>query len=138
MIRTGKKHIIKQARQYLKCKMKKSYLTILRRKHTIDIIFFKIRWIFYEWNEYQLAKALGLSMNVNGYKISFLLSFILPFFPFFFLPSLLYPLLSSPSLFLFSLKARKEMQKSKMAVWGGRTNSCEKTRSEKQRRKAKI
>jgi len=29
----------------------------------------------------------------------------------------------------------KEMQKSKMAVWGGLTNSCEKKRSEKQRRK---
>ena len=27
----------------------------------------------------------------------------------------------------------KEMQKSKMAVWGGLTNSCEKKRSEKQR-----
>ena len=31
----------------------------------------------------------------------------------------------------------KEMQKSKMAVWGGLTN-CEKKRSEKQRRKGKI
>ena len=31
----------------------------------------------------------------------------------------------------------KEMQKSKIAVWGGFTNSCEK-RSEKQRRKGKI
>ena len=31
----------------------------------------------------------------------------------------------------------KEMQKSKMAVWGGLTNSCEKKRSEKQRRKGK-
>ena len=30
------------------------------------------------------------------------------------------------------------MQKSKMAVWGGHTNSCEKKRSEKQRRKGKI
>ena len=29
----------------------------------------------------------------------------------------------------------KEMQKSKMAVWGGLTNSCEKKRGEKQRRK---
>ena len=29
----------------------------------------------------------------------------------------------------------KEMQKSKMAVWGSLTNSCEKKRSEKQRRK---
>ena len=28
--------------------------------------------------------------------------------------------------------------KSKMAVWGGLTNSCEKKRSEKQRRKGKI
>ena len=33
---------------------------------------------------------------------------------------------------------RKEMQKSKMAVWGGLTNSCEKKRSQKQRRKGKI
>ena len=32
----------------------------------------------------------------------------------------------------------KEMQKSKMAVWGGLTNSCEKKRSEKQRRKGTI
>ena len=32
----------------------------------------------------------------------------------------------------------KEMQESKMAVWGGLTNSCEKKRSEKQRRKGKI
>ena len=32
----------------------------------------------------------------------------------------------------------REMQKSKMAVWGGLTNSCEKKRSEKQRRKGKI
>ena len=32
----------------------------------------------------------------------------------------------------------KEMQKSKMAVWGGLTNSYEKKRSEKQRRKGKI
>ena len=32
----------------------------------------------------------------------------------------------------------KEMQKSKMAVWGGLTNICEKKRSEKQRRKVKI
>ena len=30
------------------------------------------------------------------------------------------------------------MQESKMAVWGGLTNSCEKERSEKQRRKGKI
>ena len=32
----------------------------------------------------------------------------------------------------------KEMQKSKMAVWGGLTSSCEKKRREKQRRKGKI
>ena len=32
----------------------------------------------------------------------------------------------------------KEMQKSKMADWGSFTNSCEKKRSEKQRRKGKI
>ena len=32
----------------------------------------------------------------------------------------------------------KEMQKSKMAVWGGFTNSCEKKRSQNQRRKEKI
>ena len=32
----------------------------------------------------------------------------------------------------------KEMQKSKMAVWGGLTNSCEEKRDEKQRRKGKI
>ena len=32
----------------------------------------------------------------------------------------------------------KEMQKSKMAVWGGPTNSCEKKRSERQKRKGKI
>ena len=30
------------------------------------------------------------------------------------------------------------MQKSKTAVWGGLTNSCEKKRSEKQRRRGKI
>ena len=30
------------------------------------------------------------------------------------------------------------MKKSKMAVWGGLTNSSEKKRSEKQRRKGKI
>ena len=33
---------------------------------------------------------------------------------------------------------KKKMQKSKMAVSGGLTNSCEKKRSEKQRRKGKI
>ena len=32
----------------------------------------------------------------------------------------------------------KQMQKSKMAVWGGLINSCEKKISEKQRRKGKI
>ena len=32
----------------------------------------------------------------------------------------------------------KEMQKSKMAVWGGLTNSCEKKESEKQKRKGKL
>ena len=32
----------------------------------------------------------------------------------------------------------KEMQKRKMAVWGGLTNSCEKKTSKKQRRKGKI
>ena len=33
---------------------------------------------------------------------------------------------------------RKRNAKSKMAVWGGLTNSCEKKRSEKQRRKGEI
>ena len=33
---------------------------------------------------------------------------------------------------------RKKMQKSKMAVRGGVTNSCEKKRSKKQRRKGKV
>ena len=32
----------------------------------------------------------------------------------------------------------KEMHKSKMAVWGGLTNSCEKKRGKKQRRKGEI
>ena len=32
----------------------------------------------------------------------------------------------------------KEMQKGKVAVWGGLTNRCEKKRSETQRRKGKI
>ena len=32
----------------------------------------------------------------------------------------------------------KETQTSKMAVWGGLTNSCEKKRSKRQRRKGKI
>ena len=33
---------------------------------------------------------------------------------------------------------RKRNEKSKVAEWGGLTNSCEKKRSEKQRRKGKI
>ena len=33
---------------------------------------------------------------------------------------------------------RKTNAKSKMAVWGGLTNSCDKKRSEKQRRKGKM
>ena len=33
---------------------------------------------------------------------------------------------------------RKEMQKSKMAVWGSLTSSCEKKRSEKQREKERY
>ena len=37
-----------------------------------------------------------------------------------------------------TIPMKKEMQKSKMAVWGGLTNSCEKKRGEKQRRKGKI
>ena len=37
-----------------------------------------------------------------------------------------------------TIPKKKEMQKSKMAVCGGLTNSCEKKRSEKQRRKGKI
>ena len=37
-----------------------------------------------------------------------------------------------------TIPKKKEMQKSKMAVWGGLTNSCEKNRSEKQRSKGKI
>ena len=32
----------------------------------------------------------------------------------------------------------KEMQKSKMVVWGGLRNSCEKKRSKRQRRKGKT
>ena len=37
-----------------------------------------------------------------------------------------------------TIPMEKEMQKSKMAVWGGLANSCEKKRGEKQRRKGKI
>ena len=33
---------------------------------------------------------------------------------------------------------KKKCKKSKMAVWGGLTNSCEKKRSKKQMRKGKI
>ena len=33
---------------------------------------------------------------------------------------------------------KKKCKKSKMAVWGGLTNSCEKKKSKKQRRKGKI
>ena len=36
------------------------------------------------------------------------------------------------------IRMEKKCKKSKMAVWGGLTNSCEKKRSEKQRRKGKI
>ena len=35
-------------------------------------------------------------------------------------------------------KEKKNAKESKMAVWGGLTNSCEKKRSKKQRRKGKI
>ena len=37
-----------------------------------------------------------------------------------------------------TIPMEKEMQKSKMAVWGGLTNSCERKRSKKHRRKGKI
>ena len=37
-----------------------------------------------------------------------------------------------------TIPIEKKCKNSKMAVWGGLTNSCEKKRSEKQRRKAKI
>ena len=37
-----------------------------------------------------------------------------------------------------TIPMEKEMQKSKMAIWGGLTNSCEKKRGKKQRRKGKI
>ena len=37
-----------------------------------------------------------------------------------------------------TMPKEKKCQKSKMAVWGGLTNSCEKKRGEKQRRKGKI
>ena len=37
-----------------------------------------------------------------------------------------------------TIPKKKKCKKSKMAVWGGLTNSCEKNGSEKQRRKGKI
>ena len=37
-----------------------------------------------------------------------------------------------------TIPKKKKCKKSKRAVWGGLTNSCEKKRSEKQRRKGKI
>ena len=37
-----------------------------------------------------------------------------------------------------TIPMEKKCKKSKMAVWGGLTNSCEKKRSETQRRKGKI
>ena len=37
-----------------------------------------------------------------------------------------------------TIPVEKKIQKSKMAVWGGLTNSGEKKRSEKQRRKGKM
>ena len=37
-----------------------------------------------------------------------------------------------------TIPMEKKCEKNKMAVWGGLTNSCEKKRSEKQRRKGKI
>ena len=37
-----------------------------------------------------------------------------------------------------TIPMEKNCKKSKMAVWGGLTNSCEKKRGEKQRRKGKI
>ena len=37
-----------------------------------------------------------------------------------------------------TIPMEKKCKKSKMAVWGGLKNSCEKTRSEKQRGKVKI
>ena len=37
-----------------------------------------------------------------------------------------------------TIPMEKKCKKSKMAVWGGLTNSCEKKGSEKQRRKGKL
>ena len=39
---------------------------------------------------------------------------------------------------LKTIPKKKKCKKSKMAVWGGLTNICEKKRSEQQRRKGKI
>ena len=39
---------------------------------------------------------------------------------------------------IMTIPMEKKSKKSKMAVWGGLTNSCEKKRSEKQRRKGNI
>ena len=37
-----------------------------------------------------------------------------------------------------TMPKKEKGKKSKMAIWGGLTNSCEKKRGEKQRRKGKI
>ena len=37
-----------------------------------------------------------------------------------------------------TIPMEKKWKKRKMAIWGGRTNTCEKKRSKKQRRKGKI
>ena len=37
-----------------------------------------------------------------------------------------------------TIPKKKKCRKNKTAVWGGLTNSCEKKRSEKQRKKGKI
>ena len=37
-----------------------------------------------------------------------------------------------------TISMEKKCKKSKMALWGGLTNSCEKKRNEKKRRKGKI
>ena len=37
-----------------------------------------------------------------------------------------------------TIPVKKKCKKSKMAIWGALTNSCEKKRGEKQRRKGKI
>ena len=43
-----------------------------------------------------------------------------------------------PEIGIKTIPMEKKCKKSKMAVWGGLTNSCEKKRGEKQRRKGKI